>query len=222
MAFSPEWETAFQSKTHLSVWPWSDLVSYVHRHATPATDFRRVLELGCGAGANIPFLLSLGVDYHAIEGSATAVSRLRDRFPEQRRTIVTGDFTQSLPFEGPFDLVIDRAAIQHNATDAVRRAIGMVHDRLRPGGKFIGIDWLSSAHSEAGQGTGIDEHTRRDIPARAFKGLGVVHFFDEPHLTCLLAAAGFRLERLEHKIHETVIPAGAERPAWWNFVAVKP
>jgi SAM-dependent methyltransferase len=222
LAFSSEWETAFRSKTHLSVWPWSDLVSYIHRHAAPATGFRRVLELGCGMGANIPFLLSLGIDYHAIEGSATAVSRLHDRFPELRRTIVTGDFTQLLPFEGLFDLVIDRAAIQHNATDAVRHTIGMVYGQLRAGGKLIGIDWLSSAHSEANGGTRIDDHTRRDIPSRAFEGLGVVHFFDERHLTGLLVAAGFHIERLEHKIHEIVIPAGGDRPAWWNFIAVKP
>ena len=32
MGFSPEWEQRYAENTHLSVWPWSDVVSLVHRH----------------------------------------------------------------------------------------------------------------------------------------------------------------------------------------------
>lgn len=218
----PEWETAFRSNTHLSAWPWSDLVSYVHRHATPLAQFRRVLELGCGMGANIPFFIALGLDYCAIEQSTTAVARLHERYPRLREAIVAGDFSRSIPLEGIFDLVVDRAATQHNATEAVRRAIVTAYDRLRPGGKLIGIDWVSGAHSDAKQGTRVDEHTRRDLPSRAFAGLGLVHFFEQSYLIQLLTSVGFAIECLEHKVHEVVLPADSGRPAWWNFVAVKP
>lgn len=221
MTVTQEWETIFRSNTHISLWPWSDLVSYVHRYATPRAEYQRVLEFGCGAGANIPFFLHLGLDYHAIEGSPTIVARLHERYPKLRQTIIVGDFTQSITFNGLFDLVVDRAAIQHNATEAVRRAIALAYDRLRPGGKFIGIDWLSREHSEAAHGTRIDSHTRRDIPARAFKDVGTVHFFDEEHLVELLTSVGFRVQFLEHKVHQVVIPGGNDRPAWWNFVAVR-
>ena len=33
------------------------------RYAQPRTNKFKVVELGCGAGANIPFFLSLGVGY---------------------------------------------------------------------------------------------------------------------------------------------------------------
>ena len=32
MSFSKEWEHSYASGTHLSIWPWSDVVSLVHRY----------------------------------------------------------------------------------------------------------------------------------------------------------------------------------------------
>ena len=55
MGFDSEWEQRYAEKTHLSVRPWSDTVSLVIQHCkSVVTEARRVLELGCGAGANIP------------------------------------------------------------------------------------------------------------------------------------------------------------------------
>ena len=79
MTFSNEWDQRYQENTHMSIWPWSDLVSFVKRYSK-SIKVSRVLELGCGAGANIPFFKSLKVDYYAIDGSKTAVQRLWNRF----------------------------------------------------------------------------------------------------------------------------------------------
>ena len=38
MSFSTEWEERYSANTHLSVWPWSDIVSLVHRHCKPVID----------------------------------------------------------------------------------------------------------------------------------------------------------------------------------------
>ena len=51
--FSIEWDQRYKENLQMSIWPWSDLVSAVMRLRLPAST--RVLELGCGAGANIPF-----------------------------------------------------------------------------------------------------------------------------------------------------------------------
>src|SRR5690242_16756931 len=116
----------------MSIWPWSDLVSYVHRYANPGAGFNRVLELGCGAGANIPLFVQLGVDYSAIEGSPAIVARLHEVYPELAGKIVAADFTQSIPFDGSFDLVVDRISLAHNTTKAMQCALAMVFDKLRP------------------------------------------------------------------------------------------
>jgi SAM-dependent methyltransferase len=204
------------------VWPWSDVVSYTLRHARPEHGFRRVLEIGCGAGANIPFFETLGVDYAAVDGSDFVVAKLNAAHPGLQGKIAVGDFTTEMPFAGPFDLVIDRAALTHNTTAAIRCGLGLVHNVLRPGGKLIGINWFSASHGDAVAGDSVDEHTRTNIVAGPFAGIGMVHFSDHGHIVDLIETAGFRFDRLDHHETAAVIPADGGRFGWWNFVAVKP
>lgn len=222
MTFAAEWDAVYRGAKQLSVWPWTDLVSYVHRYARPDDGYRRVLECGCGAGANVPLFLSLGVQYFGIDGSRHVVARLHERFPELKHRIAVGDFTRGVPFRETFDLVIDRAALTHNSTPAIRRALAILFDRVRSGGKLIGIDWFSMDHSDAKCGDAVDAWTRTNIQEGQFAGVGVVHFSDREHLFGLLREVGFEIERLEHKQVDTVVPEGNFRVATWNFVAVKP
>jgi SAM-dependent methyltransferase len=222
MSFSQEWNERYQSCTHLSIWPWSDLVSQVMRYCRPDRPGYRVLELGCGAGANIPFLTSLGVDYHAVDGSEEIVGKLWERFPQLRNRIAVGDFTREIPFAGPFDLVVDRASLTHNSTRAIMDAMALLRSRLRPGSKFVGIDWFSTEHADYQQGEQADDlYTRRNIVKGSFAGVGRVHFSDRAHLEQLFS--GFKFESLEHKTIRQETPAGnGHSAAFWNFVAALP
>jgi SAM-dependent methyltransferase len=218
---SPAWDELYRASKHLSTWPWSDVVSYVHRYAGPADGYRRVLECGCGAGANIPFFSKLGVDYFGIDGSPHVVARLHEAFPDLKDQIVVGDFTEAIPFAAPFDFIVDRGSLTHNATAGIRQALALIFDRLRPGGKFLGFDWFSSQHSDAKLGVEIDRWTRADIPAGRLLGTGAVHFSDQEHLVDLLHGSGFEIEKLEHKCLTSVVPHDGGEFATWNFVAVK-
>ena len=98
MAFSTEWERVYAKGSQNSIWPWSDVVSYVMRYARPDREPYRVLELGFGAGANISFFLSIGAHYHGTEGSDTAVERIRRRFEGAANfQVACCDFTQTIP-----------------------------------------------------------------------------------------------------------------------------
>ena len=221
MSFSNEWEERYSANTHLSVWPWSDVVSLTRRHCRELGPGKRVLELGCGAGANIPFFRSLAVDYHAVEGSPTIASILRERLPELTNSIVTGDFTQPWPFAPGFDLVIDRASLTCNSEEAIRRCLLLVHDALLPGGHFIGVDWYSVNHSDFPAGAlDSDPHTRSGFTEGSFAGTGRVHFSDEAHLRDLFS--DFELIHLEEKQSLRYQPADGHRFASWNLVARKP
>jgi SAM-dependent methyltransferase len=221
MSFSQEWDERFRENTHISVWPWSDLVSYVMRYARPIVPDSRVLELGCGAGANIPFFRSLGVQYYAVEGSAAITERLWKRFPDLGGNIMIGDFTENIPLSGQFDLIVDRGALTHNTTTAIKKALGLIHRKLNSTGRYIGIDWFSTVHSDYTKGTIMegDEYTHFGYTEGALAHTGNVHFSDRQHLLDLFA--DFHIEIMEHKTVQREIPGDGFVFASWNLVAKK-
>lgn len=164
----------------------------------------------------------MGMEYYGMDGSAHVVAGLHRRFPGLKSRIAVGDFTRTVPFAEVFDLAVDRAALTHNNTEAIGSALGLVYERLRSGGKLIGIDWFAADHSAAQKGEFADAWTRTNIRDGQFADVGVVHFSDRGHLTDLLQQVGFAIERLEHKQIETALPESENRFAAWNFVAVKP
>ena len=194
------------------------------RYAQPDRNPYRVLELGFGAGANVQFFLSIGASYFGLEGSAVAVDKVHDRFAgASGMTLACGDFTQHIPFEGLFDLVVDRSSITHNRTSSIQKCLSLIHASMRSGAKFIGIDWFSTVNADflSGREAG-DYYTRAGFTVGQFKDVGAVHFSDERHLESLLTTAGFRIDRLEHKKIEISVPSGSGAMGWWNFVVVKP
>ena len=220
MNFSSEWDERYSADTHLSIWPWSDLVSYVMRYIQPNSAQLKVLELGCGAGANIPFFYTLGVDYYAIEGSPTVVNKLRERFPKLKNNIVVGDFTQDIPYVGLFDLVVDRGSLTHNTTSAIENALSIVYDKTKPGGKFFGIDWFSTEHTDFTGGEATEDYyTRKNYTNGQFAHLGCVHFSNKKHLQELFAS--FEIEIMEFKVVRRYVPEDKHILASLNFVAKK-
>lgn len=220
MSFSIEWNNVYKANEQMAIWPFSDLVSYVMRYARPSGQGFRVLELGCGAGANIPFFNSLSVQYFSVEGSLTVVRKIWERFPDLKDNIVVGDFTQKIPFSGYFDLVVDRSSLTNNSSAAIAGALRLVYEKLKSNGKFIGIDWFSTAHSNYKDGMAIeDKYTRQSFKQGQFKGLGRVHFSNKAHLKKIFS--DFVIERLEHKIVTREIPDDNHVFAAWNLVARK-
>lgn len=221
-AFSHEWEEAYQAGRHLTKWPSTDLVSFVYRYASPTMGFKRVLEIGCGPGANIPFFLKLGMSYFAMDGSESAVASALADFPLLEGQVVAGDFTDKIPFADDFDLIVDRAALIHNSTESILKSMKMIVERLRPGGKFIAIDWFTTGHQDSQSGDFVDKRTRANISQGPFAGIGNVHFCSREDVLDLVDVSGLRLERLTHKKTEVVFPETCDSFEFWNFVAVKP
>lgn len=221
MAISDEWEERYAQGTHLSIWPWSDLVSLVYRNCQDLVrEHGKVLELGCGAGANIPLFVHLGLDYHAVEGSATIVQTLRERYPQLAGKIAVGDFTSEQPHGVGFGLVVDRASLTHNDTASIRRGLALAWQALRSGGLFIGVDWFSTRHSDFRDGLDdADPYTRGGYRSGQFAGVGRVHFSDEAHLRDLFA--GWQLLLLEESQVRRVEPADGHVFSSWKIVARK-
>ena len=220
MSFSPEWDARYSDNTHMSVWPWSDLVSYFHRYAKPFSTKSKTIEIGFGAGANIPFFRSLGVADSGIEGSRTIHAEVCARFPDLAGKLYCGDFV-SYELPESYDIVVDRASMTHNSTLAIQHGLRHISKYLPVGGKYIGIDWFSTRHSDFTLGAAVDEFTRSNLPEGQFVGVGNVHFSTKDHILELFEQAGFQVTRLEHKEHRSEMPQSGHIFASWNLAAEK-
>ena len=221
MSFSHNWERSYQQNRQQSRWPWTDLVSLVYRHWDGGAPWR-VLELGCGAGANLSFFEVLGFAYHGVDGSPTAIERLEQAHPELAPKLATADFTQTIPFDGPFDLIFDRAALTHNDARGVRSCLELAWPLLRPGGLFIGVHWFSdrSAYATQGEPIGDDGLTRGGYRSGPFVDIDPVHFFSRGELEQLFA--GGELLTLEHQQRIDELSSDHAGHAMWNFSVRKP
>jgi SAM-dependent methyltransferase len=219
MTFSVEWDKAYKDNLHMSIWPWSDLISYVIRYVRPAKKHPRVLELGCGAGANIPFFMSQGYNYYGIDGSSTIISKLQKKFPKLKKNLLVADFTIKIPFDEKFDLVIDRSSVTHNTTEGIKRCLDLVYEKMKDDAKYIGIDWFSTAHQDYSLKTKkIDKHAKSAYTKGQFANVGTVYFSNKSHLMNLFEK--FEIVVLEHKVVISEIPE-KRKFAVWNFVARK-
>ena len=109
----------------------------------------RVLELGCGTGRLLGYLLAFGGEVHAIDISPRMVHRAGDAYPDaQVRLGDLRDLSQSAP--GRFDVILASDNVIDVLDDAGRRRLlaELAGRYLSPGGLFV----FCSHNLEAGSG----------------------------------------------------------------------
>lgn len=222
MGFSTEWEEMYKSGKHNSIWPWSEVVSMTNRYFTGNKKRKlKVLELGCGAGANIPYFVSIGAEYYGIEGSITEVEKIQEHFKNNNVIVRQGDFTSVLPFDGEFDLILDRGSVTHNSTKDIQKVIALISEKLKKEGYYFGCDWFSTSYevfTDTSEKFDIVDDNTKIFHSGYFEGLGTVHFSDKDHILQLFNQ--MEIVELYEKVETWGIP-DHKRIAWWSFVAKK-
>ena len=116
MGFSKEWNDTYASNAHLSIWPWSDVVSLVHRHCKRTLAAGgAVLEVGCGSGYCTALLSRLAGGVYSMDRYRTLLTRASETLAGLGVTNVTmalGDGRLGWPQEAPFDRIIVMGAIE--------------------------------------------------------------------------------------------------------------
>ena len=217
--FSKEWNKIYKSNLQLSIWPWNDLISLVNKYRKKTKKKIRVLELGCGAGANIPFLQSLNYEYYSIEGSSEIVKKIKKKYPKLKRRIVIGDFTKEQPFKNKFDIIIDRGSLTHNDNQSIKKALKLIFKSLSNDGLFISIDWFSKKDSDFKKGVRIDSFTKTKIKTGKLKNVGIIYFTDISNLKKLFNK--WKILEIYEKTYNYYKPNKNFKRAAWTIIAKK-
>jgi SAM-dependent methyltransferase len=185
------WETIFSSRAW-GKYPAEVLIRFIAQNYYQAPDRSkiRVLELGCGPGANLWFLAREGFSFVGIDGSATAINQAETRLDEEcpgwraRGELIVGDITSiTSSFEPVFDAVIDSECVYCTPYE---EALGIYAEsrRVLKDGGMIFVRTFNTDTWGCGTGELVDKNTYfcNEGPL-AGKGLSRFTEYDDiPHL----------------------------------------
>lgn len=181
--YTEHWDEKFRNRSW-GRYPPEDLVRFMGRHFRDADKSTvKVLETGCGPGANLWFMHREGFAVHGIDVSATAIDIAKARLAHENARISSpvadlrvGNFN-NLPWpDCIFDVVVDIFALYANTTDIIRQSLTEIARVLKPGGLFYSKLWGRNT-TGFGQGLQLEPGTFDAIPEGPCRQMGVTHFF---------------------------------------------
>jgi SAM-dependent methyltransferase len=153
-SWDPAWDEIFRSR-EWGKYPPEHVIRFVAANFYRISDRSaiRLLEIGCGPGANVWFMAREGFSVAGIDGSAIAIAQAQQRLARENLSadLRAGDYA-TLPWsDSSFDAVIENVSLYCNPWTYIQRALAEVRRVLKPGAPF-----LSSFFSDRtwGYGTG--------------------------------------------------------------------
>lgn len=218
MVWDPVWEDIFR-KQSWGKYPAEDLIRFIARnfYAVPNRSEVKILEVGCGPGANLWYIAREGFTVYGIDGSETAIkegqARLNAEVNDWKGEVIVGDFL-NLPYEdGFFDAVIDNEAIYANSYADAKQIYNNIYKVLKNNGKLF---VRTFAIGSCGDGTGLKVGRRAYIVAEGpLLDKGYSRFTDPKEIQDLLSGYDIietelitrTVENMTHKIKEFIIMA---------------
>ncbi len=209
---------------HAQGYPWDMVVSFLMRAPRVLSKNKadiKILELGCGTGANLWCAAREGFEVTGIDISQVAVRNAEARFEADA---LNGTFLQAqfspLPFDDEsFDLVIDRASTACVDYAEMTNAIAEVHRVLKSEGLLFSQGY-SADHTSMTKGTKFDEHTFQEIHGGTLAGQAQITFLSRQDIDELLKNK-FMLAQLQHVMIEDVLSSEMGQHTEWRLVAQK-
>ena len=98
---------------------------------------KRVLDLGCGAGRNLVYLLEKGFDVYGIDYAPEGLKIIKENLKKEKTScrLKLGNIFNKLPYEDDFfDAVISVQVLQHGRVNEIKKVIKEIERVLKPGG----------------------------------------------------------------------------------------
>lgn len=191
--YTSHWDAKFKSRAW-GRYPPEDLVRFMGRNFKNAEKNNvRVLEIGCGPGANVWFLHREGYAVSAIDISPTAIQLVSERLTTENRDckspapdLRVGNFETLMWADAQFDVVVDIFALYANTNEVIAKTLKEIARVLKPGGLFYTKLWGTNT-TGFGAGSLVEPATFNDIPSGPCSDMGVSHFFNKAEIETLFS-----------------------------------
>lgn len=212
------WEKIFASRSW-GAYPPEELVRFIARAfgSVPNKSEIHVLEIGCGPGPNIWYLVREGYAVAGIDGSPTAIRQAKEKLLKEglpcempRVDLKVGNFAR-LPWgDECFDAIVDLEALYANPMDSIKASVAEIMRTLKPGGRFFGkMFGIQTSGSDSGEM--FEPGTIRNPQTGPCAGNDTSHFFVREELDGLFA--GFCDLCIDH-VHRTDRNASVQIFEW--------
>tara|TARA_X000000368_G_C23023846_1_gene709268 strand:+ start:365 stop:1036 length:672 start_codon:yes stop_codon:yes gene_type:complete len=186
------WDQIF-SNFEWGKYPGEDLIRFIARNFYKIKNRQsiKILEVGCGTGANIWFLSREGFTSYGIDGSKIAIDKASQYLENEnlKADLRVGD-AMKLPYEKSyFDAVIDVECIYANSLEDANLILQEIHRVLKPGGllfsktfgdKMSGQETATEVEGEKGTFLKMPDGPLRD-------GYGIIRLTSESQIEDLYA-----------------------------------
>lgn len=192
-SFDNTWEEIHKSQ-EWGKYPSEDIIRFVARnYYNKERKNIKILDFGCGAGANTWYLAREGFDTYAFDGSASAVMKAKSYLAKENLEahFEVADALDISYENNFFDCIIDSAVVYANTIKNITDMYKKIYDLLVPAGKLFATGLFTP--NTVGYGTGIllEKNTFKDLTEGALAGRGTVHFFEKEEILELLDSIGF-------------------------------
>lgn len=165
-------------------YPNESLVRFVCRYKRAAGDDfnakNKVLDVGCGGGANLKMIVDEGFDATGVDGSAEAIQNATAFVGPNRARYAVGDFLdlENIFKDRAFNIICDNVSICSNTLSVIETILSQINTLLAPEGWFYS-SCFSTDTLGYGDGEELEPDTFTNIKSGALQKVGTVHFFNE-------------------------------------------
>lgn len=188
------WEKIYASRAW-GQYPPEELVRFMARNfRTVANQSEvRVLEIGCGPGPNIWYLVREGFSVAGIDGSPTAIKQAEERLIADELPHIkphvdlkVGNFS-SLPWaDESFNAVIDLEALYANLMADIKLTVMEIYRTLKPNGLFFG-KMFGTETMGSNSGKMLETGTMHSPETGPCLGNETAHFFTRDEINDLFS-----------------------------------
>jgi SAM-dependent methyltransferase len=179
--FDETWEQVHKEQ-EWGRYPSEDVIRFIARNYYK-TDRKsiKILDLGCGGGANAWFFCKEGFDVYAVDGSKAAINKTDSLLKSMglQANLFVCDIVH-MPFDDSFfDVIIDCACIYSNTIFCIEEIVKECYRTLKQDGKMYTTGNFTLDTTGIGTGLKIEENTYKDITEGVLAGRGTAHFFTQ-------------------------------------------